>query len=298
MYKRKNISNIVLHAVFIVICILCIVPFLLIFISSFTDETALRMNGYSFFPEKWSTYAYTYILAGNGSIQVLHAYIVSIMITLIGTTVGILLTIMFAYPLSRKDLPHRNLFGFFVYFTMLFHGGLVPTYMMWTNIFHIKNTYFALLIPGLLLNGFYIIMMRTYFASSIPAELIEAAKIDGGTELKILFNVIIPLSKPMVATLAFMIGLNYWNDWQNGLYYATDSTYFSIQNVLNRMLQDVQFLSSAAAAQSGMAIGSTNLPTTGVRMSVAVIGLIPVLIIYPFFQKYLVKGIMIGGVKG
>lgn len=297
MRKKVTLSVMITHGVMILLCMLCIIPFLLIVISSFTDESALMMNGYSFFPEKVSTYAYTYIL-GGGSIKVLQGYAVSIGVTVVGTVTSIIMTTLFAYPLSRKDLPFRNAIAFFVFFTMLFNGGLVPSYIMWTKVFHIKNTFAALLVPSLLMNAFYVIMMRTYFSTTIPDELIEAARIDGGSEIKILWKIVAPLSKPMVATLAFMIGLGYWNDWMNGLYYVTEAEYFSIQNILNRMLQDVQFLSTAAATQVSMGNAASNLPTTGVRMSVAVIGLLPVLLAYPFFQKYLVKGIMIGGVKG
>lgn len=297
MRKKVIPSVVITHTVMILLCVLCVVPFLLIVISSFTEESVLMMNGYSFFPEKISTYAYTYVLGGGGA-KVLHGYVVSIGVTVVGTVSSILMTTLFAYPLSRRDLPFRNVIAFFVFFTMLFNGGLVPSYMMWTRVFHIKNTIAALLFPSLLMNAFYVIMMRTYFSNTIPNELIEAARIDGGSEMTILWKVVAPLSKPMVATLAFMIGLGYWNDWMNGLYYVTDTQYFSIQNILNRMLQDVQFLSTAAATQVSMGSIASNLPTTGVRMSVAVLGLLPILIAYPFFQKYLVKGIMIGGVKG
>ena len=297
---KKNIRPgiIVIHIIMIFLCLLCIIPFLLIVISSITEEKTLLMNGYSFFPEKLSAYAYTYILSGNGG-KILHGYAVSFGITVVGTVLSILMTLLYAYPLSRRDLPGRNIFAFFVFFTMLFRGGLVPSYMMWTQMFNIKNSYIALIVPNLLMNAFYIIMMRTYFSSTIPNELIEAAQIDGGSELKILWKIITPLSKPMVATLGFMTVLGYWNDWMNGLYYITDATYYSIQNILNRMLLDIQFLSSAAATQLGTAADiAANIPSTGVRMSVAVIGLIPILIAYPFFQKYLIKGIMIGGGKG
>lgn len=297
MSKKITPGVVVTHLVMITLCVICVIPFILIVISSFTEESTLMMNGYSFFPEKWSTYAYTYILGGGGH-NVIHGYFVSIGVTVVGTILSILMTTLFAYPLSRKDLPLRNIFAFFVFFTMLFNGGLVPSYMMWTRVFHIKNTYAALLFPTLLMNAFYVIMMRTYFSTTIPEELIEAARLDGGSEITILRKVVAPLSKPMVATLAFMIGLGYWNDWMNGLYYVTDTTYFSIQNILNRMLQDVQFLSTATATQASMGNIVSNLPTTGIRMSVAVIGLLPIMIVYPFFQKYLVKGIMIGGVKG
>ena len=299
MTKKKIKPGIIaIHAFMIFLCALCIIPFLLIIMSSITEEHTLLMNGYSFFPEKFSLYAYTYIFSGNG-VKVVHGYVVSIGVTVVGTVLSLLMTLLFAYPLSRRDLPGRQFFAFFVFFTMLFRGGLVPSYMMWTQMFSIKNSYAALIVPNLLMNAFYIIMMRTYFSSTIPTELIEAAQIDGGTEMKILWSVITPLSKPMVATLGFMTALGYWNDWMNGLYYITKDEYYSIQNILNRMLLDIQYLSSAAAAQMGNAADlAASLPTTGIRMSVAVVGLIPILIAYPFFQKYLVKGIMIGGVKG
>lgn len=221
-------------------------------------------------------------------------------VTVIGTTVSIIITTMFAYPLSRRDLPGRNIFSFIVFFTMLFNGGLIPSYMMWTQIFHIKNTLAALIIPALLMNAFYIIMMRTYFTSTIPMELIESVKMDGGSEVAVLKDIIVPLSKPMMATLGFMVGLAYWNDWKLGLYYITDTKLYGIQNILNRILSDIQFLSSAVGSGMGVDMESmvASMPSTGIRMAIAVVGVLPVLIIYPFFQKYLVKGIMIGAVKG
>ena len=231
--------------------------------------------------------------------RILHGYLVSILVTTIGTVASIVMTVLYAYPLSRQDMPFRGFFAFFVFFTMLFRGGLVPSYMMWTQMFHIKNSYAALIIPNLLMNAFYIIMMRTYFSTTIPVSLIEAARIDGASEMSILLKIVVPLSKPMVATLGFMTALGYWNDWMNGLYFVTNDHYYSIQNILNRMLLDIRFLASAAASQMGGAGDlAASIPSTGVRMSVAVIGLIPILLIYPFFQKYLVKGIVIGGVKG
>ena len=209
--------------------------------------------------------------------------------------ISVTITTLLAYPLSRPELPHRNVFSFIVFFTMLFNGGLVPTYIMYTQVFHIKNTIWALIVPALLMNAFYVIMMRSFFTANIPDSLIEAARIDGAGELRILAQIVLPLSKPMMATLALMIGLGYWNDWLNGLYYLTDTRYFSIQNILNRMIADVQFLASASSVTSGI---SANLPSVGIRMAIAVIGVLPILIIYPFFQKAFVKGIVIGGVKG
>lgn len=193
-----------------------------------------------------------------------------------------------------KELPGRYAVSFIVFFKMLFNGGLVPTYMMWTSIFHIKNTVAALIVPALLMNAFYVIMMRSYFTANIPDALVEAARIDGANEYKILGSIVLPLSLPMMATLGLMVGLGYWNDWMNGLYYVTDTKLFTIQNILNRMIQDIQFL-----ANNSMGAGSgTKLPSIGIRMAIAVIGILPMFCIYPFFQKYFVKGITVGGVKG
>ena len=294
--KKVKTGDIITNVIMILICVLCLVPIILIVISSFTEETALLANGYSFFPEAWSTKAYTYVLT-SGSTAIMRSYVVSIAVAVIGTASSLVITTLFAYPLSRQDLPGKKFLSFYLFLTMLFNGGLVPSYMMWTTMFHIRNTYWALILPNLLLNGFYVIMMRTYISSTIPNELIEAARIDGAKEGQILVRMIVPLSKPIMATLGFMILLGYWNDWLNGLYYVTDTKYFTIQNLLNRMLLNIQFLASSQAAQLG-SFSAADIPSTGVRMSVAVLGLLPIIIAYPFFQKYLVSGIMIGGVKG
>ena len=170
----------------------------------------------------------------------------------------------------------------------------MPTYMMWTQTFGIKNTIWALIVPQLMMSAFYVIMMRSFFQSSIPESLVEAARIDGGGEFKILFSIVLPLSKPMVVTISLMAGLGYWNDWTNSLYYITNESLFSIQGMLNTIMTNIQFL---ANSPSGVGTAIT-LPSAGVRMAIAVIGVVPILCIYPFFQKYFVKGIVVGGVKG
>jgi putative aldouronate transport system permease protein len=221
----------------------------------------------------------------------------TILVTVIGTVSNLAMTVLFAYPLSRRDLPYRNVLSFILFFTMLFNGGLVPTYMMYANTFHIKNTIFALLIPNLMMNAFYVIMMRSFFTTSIPESLIEAAKLDGASEMKILLQVILPLSKPMIVTLVLMVGLNYWNDWMNGMYYVTDNSLNTIQMILNNMIQNVEFLSKSASVM-GSDAAMIKMPTVGIRMAIAVIAVLPVMVIYPFLQKYFVKGIVVGGVKG
>ena len=267
----------------IILVVFCMLPLLLLFSSSLNEEHALIVNGYSFLPSKLDFSAYKYILVD--STQLLRGYGISALVTLIGTTVNLVFTTLFAYPLSRKDLPGKNMIAFFLFFTMLFNGGLVPSYIMWTQNFHIKNTLWALIVPNLLMGAFNVIMMRTYLTSNIPEEVIDAARIDGSGEGGILVRIVVPMSKPIISTLALLVGLGYWNDWLNGLYYINKDTLYSIQVLLNRMLLDTQFLVSIVC--QGMNIDPSQLPSTGIKMAIAVMGILPVLIVYPLSQKYL-----------
>ena len=295
MVNGSKKGQVVLNLVLIILAITAVAPFLLILSSSLTSESALVHYGYNFIPTEFSLDSYKYL--GASGEKIFNGYVITIVVTLIGTTASMLMTMLFAYPLSRKELPHRYVFAFFVFFTMLFNGGLVPSYMMWTQTFGIKNTIWALIIPGLLMNGFYIIMMRSFFTSNIPDAIIEAARIDGCGEYRILFQIVFPLAKPMVATLLLMTGLSYWNDWVNSLYYITKENLFSIQAILNTIITNIQFLTGGQSSLSSN-VDVSKLPSVSVRMAIAVVGIIPVLVIYPFFQKYFVKGIVVGGVKG
>ncbi|MDK2807738.1 MAG: putative aldouronate transport system permease protein [Clostridiales bacterium] len=292
MVKNDRAFQMIVNIIMIILCLICVLPFLLLISSSLTADQELVKNGYSFLPSKLDFTAYKYLIFGSKSI--IRGYGISIFVTVTGTFFSLVLTTLFAYPLSRKNLPGRNFFAFFIFFTMLFNGGLVPTYIMWTQIFHIKNTIWALIVPGLLMNAFNVIMMRSYLTTNIPEEVIEAAKVDGAGEVKTLLQIVLPMSKPIIATLVLLIGLSYWNDWLNGLYYLNDDKLYSIQVLLNKMLQNVEMIKNAAS--SGAA--TMKIPSTSIRMAVAVIGALPVLIIYPFFQKYFVKGIVVGAVKG
>lgn len=295
MVQHDKIQQALMHIFMILLVLSCVLPFLLMVMASLTEEMTLTRNGYSFFPEVFSLETYRYIIRSAGTI--LRGYVMTIVVTVIGTVCNLVLTILFAYPLSRKDLPYRSGLSFFLFFTMLFNGGLVPTYMMYANTFHIKNTLFALIVPSLMMNAFYVIMMRSFFSSSIPDSLIEAAKLDGASERKILMSIVVPLSKPMIVTLVLMVGLGYWNDWMNGLYYVTEQKLYTIQMILNNMINNIEFL-TRNASMLGSAASSMKIPQVGIRMGIAVIAVLPVLIIYPFLQKYFVKGIVIGGVKG
>ena len=294
MVEKKHGFQIFAHVIMIFIAFCSVAPFILLLSSSFTDDAALSVYGYSFFPPKFSTDAYDYLFTSSSAI--FNAYGISAIVTVCGTICNLTLTTLYAYPLSRKDLPGRYFFAFFLFFTMLFSGGLVPSYIMWTQIFHIKDTLFALILPNLLMNAFYVIMARTYFTANIPESVRDAGQIDGAGEFRILSRIVIPMSSPILATLFLMIGLVYWNDWMNGLYFINNDKLFTIQVLLNKMLMNIQFLLSGVAQSSGVELSS--LPATGIRMGIAVLGILPVLLVYPFFQKYFVKGITIGAVKG
>lgn len=293
--KSEKRFGTVATVVMLLLSLICIFPIVLLFMSSITSESSLLENGYSLFPKEIGFDAYRYLWFSRG--QILKAYIMTIATTVIGTVISITITTLLAYPLSRKNLPGRNLIAFFIFFTMLFNGGMIPSYMMWTQMFHIKDTFLALVLPSLLLSGFAVIMMRTYFATNIPENIVEAAMIDGSSEVKTLIHIVLPMSKPILSTVGLMTALAYWNDWLNGLYYLTKRTdLYTIQNLLNRLISSADFLSNNQA--NSLIAANIQVPSVGVRMAIAVIAIIPILLIYPFFQKGFVKGIAIGGVKG
>ena len=285
------------HIVMSIITLCAILPLLLLLISSITDNDVLIRNGYSFFPEKLSFYAYEYIFTSGNS--VVHAYLISIVLTAVGTLIGLTITTLLGYALSKPFLPGRGVLTFLVFFTMLFNGGLVPTYINYSTVFNLKNTFFGLLIPGLLMNAFNVLMMKSYFVTGVPDALLEAAYIDGATEFTAFFKIALPLAKPIVATIGLFIGIAYWNDWMNGYIYLTKRTdLYSIQNLLNRMIQNIQFLMQNSSTISNANQGLASIPSVSVRMAMAVVGVLPIVIIYPFIQNNFVKGITLGGVKG
>jgi putative aldouronate transport system permease protein len=295
MYKGDRITQWVSHSTLILLAVCSIVPFIILLSSSLSSEASILKEGYSFIPKELSFDAYQYLMTNSASI--LRAYGITVFVTIFGTFVSLFMTALLAYGLSRRDLPFRNLFAFLVFFTLLFNGGLVPTYLVYTQVFDIKNTIWALIVPGLLMNGFNVLLMRTFFITSIPEPIIESARMDGAGEFRTFFSIILPLSLPILATIGLLQTIFYWNDWFNGLIYVTEPSLFSIQNILNRMLSDIQFLASSNLGTNTSA-AAAQIPTTAVRMAIAVIGFLPILIAYPFFQKYLVKGIALGSVKG
>ena len=286
--------NIAANIVMCVMSFLALAPFVLLIIASFTDEQTAITNGYSYFPEMFSLDAYKYIISQWEMLG--RAYMMTIVVTAIGTSVGLIMTALLGYVLSNRNLPGRRALNFYVVFTMLFNGGLVPTYIMYVKTFGIKNTIFGLIVPNLLMSGFLVMLVRNYFENSIPHDLYESARIDGASEFQTFFRIALPLATPILATVGLMMGIAYWNDWQNGLYYIGDKGkhLYTIQNILNNINENISYLASNASVGTTIA----ELPTTTVRMAIAVVGVLPILVIYPFFQKYFAKGITMGAVKG
>jgi putative aldouronate transport system permease protein len=275
--------------------LIVILPFLLLLMSSVTDENILVARGYSYFPGKLSFAAYTYIFKAGD--KIIKAYGVSILVTMIGTVLNVFLSALMAYPLSVKNLPGRKLLNFFVFFTMLFNGGIVPSYLMWSGIFHIKDTMWAQLLPNFLLSAWNVMMIRTYFLTSIPDSLYEAAEIDGAPQIKIFSSIVIPLGKPILVTMGTFAGLTYWNDWTNGLYYIVkNKDLYNVQNLLNQMISNIQYLATSQNSNVTAAAGS--IPSTAIQMAIAFVAILPIMLIFPMFQKYYSKGLTLGGVKG
>ena len=294
MTESKSFNR-VSTVVLTLLVILAMLPIILIVIASFSGEDALIRDGYNYFPAEWSLDSYYYMV--KQGVMILRAYGVSFFVTFFGTALSVLLTTMLAYPMARKSFRGRNVLAFFVFFTMLFNGGIVPSYIMWTQIFGIKDTIWALIIPNYLVTAFNVILVKNYYQNSVPDSLIEAAQLDGASELKIFFRVMLPLSKPTVATIGLFTGITYWNDWTNGLYYINNEKLYSIQQLLMKIMDNIQALRSNSTA-SLLGTGAVDLPGTSIRMAMAVIGILPILFIYPFVQKYLIKGVVVGAVKG
>ena len=304
MAKHKNKIKLMkgeagFHYVALVIMILmmvfCVVPLILMLTVSLSSEASL-VRGYRFIPDQWSLDAYFFMWAKRATI--LRAYGLTIVVTVIGTIISLIMTSMFAYPLSRKDFKPRNVVAFILFFTMLFNGGMVASYMVWTRLFHIKDSILAYLLPGSLMGGMNVLLVRNYFNANIPYSIIEAARLDGAHDWTIYSKIMVPLSKPIMITIGLFSALGYWNNWTAGIYYINNPKLYTIQVYLKKLMDSIQFLKTTDLSNEAVLLASRSLPTESARMAVAIIALIPILLIYPFIQKELIKGMVVGGVKG
>lgn len=287
----RYVFNILSYGFVGLIALCCLFPFLLLISGSFSSEQAIRVNGYSLLIQDFSTDAYQYIFRDPS--QILNAYGVSIFITAVGTAVGLLIMTMTAFAISRQDFKYRNSFSFFFYFTTLFNGGMVCTYIFYIRYLHLKNNILALILPGML-NVFYLLIMRG-FIKDIPTALIESAKIDGAGEFRIFFQIVLPLSGSGLATIGLFMALGYWNDWYNCMLYITNDKMYPLQYLLYNMLQQTQALAQVAG---DLGIAVSDLPTNSLKMAMTIVAIGPIILLYPFVQRYFVKGVTIGAVKG
>lgn len=288
-------SRIVLNVFFIIVCVACLLPIFLVLMISFSDESAIAEYGYRLIPAAFSTRSYQYVLSDFAAI--VRSYGVSIFVTVVGTVCGVMFTAMLAYPLSRQDFKARRFFSLFVAFTMLFNGGLAPWYLVYVKMLGIKNTLFALILP-LLINGFNVIILRTFMTANIHPTLIEAAKIDGAGEYRIFFQIVLPLSMTGLATIALIISLNYWNDWYNALLFIDDKKLFPLQYLMYKVNVSIDVLNTSTFIPDSAASAAARLPNETARMAMSILGIGPILLVYPFLQKYFVKGMTVGAVKG
>ena len=286
-----GITNVIANIILAIFSVACVFPFIFVIIISLTSEQSLLQNGYSIFPEEWSLDAYKYLIESGGALA--QSYIVTIIVTILGTIINVTMVSTYAYAISRPNFAYRKQFTFLAFFTMLFGGGMVPSYIVMTQVLGLKNTIWALILP-LAFNVFNIIVMRTFFQKSVPESIIESARIDGASELKIFTKMVIPLALPGIATIALFSTLAYWNDWFNAMLYVDYQNLVPLQHMLMKIEKNMEFIRQNAML-SGQVMSA--LPQESVRMAMVVISTLPIACTYPFFQKYFISGLTIGGVK-
>lgn len=293
MKKKKNPGRFFIHILLILIAVICIIPFIAVVSISLSDEVEIAKHGYSLLPRGFSLSAYEFIL--RNPMKILRSYLVTILVCVIGTVLSLFIMSLCAYPLSRHDFKYRNKVSFIVFFTMLFNGGLVPTFIWVSKYLNLGNTFWVLFLP-VIVSPWYLLLMRTFF-QTIPYEIVESATIDGATETQVYLHLILPLAKPALATVGLFTILGFWNDWFRGLLYIEDSNLVTLQYMLYRMMGNITELQNAMTAGM-MNIDLSTLPNESARMAMCVLAAGPMIFVFPFFQKYFVKGLTVGSVKG
>ncbi|GHU91186.1 sugar ABC transporter permease [Clostridia bacterium] len=301
-FKNNRLNSLSVRSEFIVHLILglfslaCVIPFIFVVIISFTSKASIKEIGYSFFPKEWALDAYKFAFQLGD--QLWRSYFNSFLIAIIGTILSVLICIMYSYGLYRKDFKYRTFFAFFSFFTMMFGGGLAPTVMVMKQMLGLNNNYAALIVP-LLVSPFNFIVMRTFFTSSVPEALIESAAIDGSGEYRTLFQIIVPISTPGIATIALLNALAYWNDWFNALLFIQDAQYYPLQFLLMRLQTNIEFIVAHSSMMGSAATEAIkNMPSASLRMALCVFIVVPIAFAYPFFQRYIIAGLTVGSVKG
>jgi putative aldouronate transport system permease protein len=291
--SKKTLPQMIIHLVFILFSLACIIPLVSVISISLSNETDIIKNGYSLFPRVFDISAYAYIL--YEPIQIINAFKVSIIVSILGTFISLIVTAGIAYTLSRHDYKFKNPLSFYVFFTMMFNGGLVPTYILLSNYLHLKDTIWVLILPYLAAPWF-ILLLRS-FMQKIPYDIIESCMMDGASEFRIFFQIILPLAKPGLATIALFTILQYWNDWWLSLLFIEKESLVPLQYMLYRMMNNITFLTSSSN-QMPPGLSNAVIPSESARMAMAILAAGPMLAVFPFFQQYFVRGLTVGAVKG
>lgn len=288
-------TNVLFNFILTILSLLSLIPFIFVIIISLTDEESLAMNGYRFIPEKWSLHAYQYIIDAGESI--IRSYGVTILVTVVGTLLGLFLIGTYSYALSRRTYAFRSFFTKVITVPMLFSGGMIANYLIVTKVLMLKNSVWALILP-LAMNSFNIIVMRTFFKTSIPDSVVESAKIDGASEWRLFFKIVIPMALPGLATIGLFLTLGYWNDWFNAMMYIDNQDWIPLQYLLIKIESSIDFLANNKAMMGVEGIqAAANMPKETIKMAIVVISTLPIIFAYPFFQRYFVNGLTIGAVK-
>ena len=285
--------NIVLHVILLILVAVCLFPVLLTLAVSFSSSESIIENGYQLIPEKFSLDAYKYIFADP--VVIGRAYLITIFNAVVGTAIGILVTSLFAYSLTRDNYKLKKFFTYYMLVTMLFSGGMVASYIVNTRILGLGNNRWVMILP-FLINAWNVVVMRTFIQTSVPKAIIESAKIDGAGEWRTFFRIVLPVSLPGIASVSFFILLAIWNDWNTPLLYITDEKLFNLQFLLQRIMKSIELIKNNPE-YAKVASTMTAVPTEGARMALCFIALGPILVVYPFFQKYFIEGITVGSVK-
>jgi putative aldouronate transport system permease protein len=289
------IMNLLFTIFFCIITLVCILPVMLVVMASITDDMTLIKEGYTLFPRDISFKAYELIF--DRSDALVRAFYNSIVISVFGTFIATFIMALYAYPLSRVTFRFRKGFTWYVLITMLFSGGLVPWFILYSQVLGLLDTMAVLIIPYTM-SAWYVLILRTFYRATLPEEILESARIDGASEFRIFFSIAIPLSTAGLATVALFTMLGYWNDWYLPLIFSRSDRLDTIQNYLRRVLESVQFLARMASQMGSVTIPLRDLPTESIRMAIAVVAIGPIVLAYPFFQRYFIKGLTIGAIKG
>jgi len=291
--KNAIFGKALINFVLIIISLLCVIPFIVVVSISFSSESEVIQHGYSLLPRGFTLTSYEYILGEPG--QILTSYKISAIVTVLGTFLSVFMMAMSSYCLARNNFNLRRPYMFYIFFTMLFSGGLVPGYILVSTYLKLSNTIWALILPGLI-NVFHVVLLRTFF-QKLPPGLFESAKLDGANEFLIFTKIALPLSTPALATVALLGALGRWNDWFNALLYINTDELAPLQYLLYKIMADLQFIATANQHNIPSSVDLSNLPNETARMAMCVIAAGPMMFIFPFFQKYFVKGLTVGSIK-